>query len=77
MKKAIFGLAAVGAVIALRPVLKRRVVQKMQEHCRQMAVKCQEMMGGSSTETGEARALPEHCKQLADQFREEEAVGTA
>ena len=37
MKKLILGLVAVGALIALRPVVKRRMAQKMREHCKQMA----------------------------------------
>ena len=44
MKKLILGLAAVGAVLALRPVISRRV-QEMSAHCRQMAARCKEMMG--------------------------------
>jgi hypothetical protein len=45
MKKLILGLAAVGAVLALRPVIKRRMVQEMSAHCRQMAARCKQMMG--------------------------------
>jgi hypothetical protein len=77
MKKAIFGLATVGAVIALRPVLKRRILQKMQEHCQQMAAKCKQMMAGPSSERGEAAGMPEPCKQMAAQLhREHEAAAT-
>ena len=45
MKKLILGLAAVGAVLAARPVIERRMVQKMSAHCKQMAARCKEMMG--------------------------------
>ena len=77
MKKAIIGFTAVGALIALRPVLKRRIVQKMQEHCQQMAAKCRQMMAGPSAERGEAAAMPEHCGQMAAQFRgDKETAGT-
>ena len=69
MKKAIFGLAAVGAVIWLGPVVKRRIGRKMREHCQQMAVKCKQMMAGQSGERGEAAGMPEHCKQMGAQFR--------
>jgi len=42
MKKAIFGLAAVSAVIGLGPVVKRRIGEKMREHCQQMAAQHKE-----------------------------------
>ncbi|MEX2646753.1 MAG: hypothetical protein WD249_10875 [Gaiellaceae bacterium] len=35
MKKAIVGLLAVGAILGLRPMARR--MQKMGEHCKQMA----------------------------------------
>ena len=44
MKKAIFGLAAVGALIGLGPVLKRRIGHKMREHCEEMAAQCNPVM---------------------------------
>jgi hypothetical protein len=69
MKKAIFGLAVVGAVIALRPALKRRVLQKMQQHCEQMAAKCRQMMAGSSSERAHGSGMPDHCRQMAAQVR--------
>jgi hypothetical protein len=73
MKKAIFGLAVVGAAIALRPVLKRRMLQKMQQHCQQMAAKCKEMMAGSSTEPdAHGAGMPEHCREMAARFRDVE-----
>jgi hypothetical protein len=62
MKKVIVGLAAVGAVLALRPVLKHRMVQKMHKHCKQMGPKCKQMMAAQSTGHGEpadTRELPE------------------
>ncbi len=69
MKKAIFGLAAVGAVIGLGPVVKRRIGRTIREHCQQMAAKCKQMMAGQSGERGEAAGMPEHCKQMAAHFR--------
>ena len=71
MKKAIIGFTAVGALIGLRPVLKRRIVQKMQEHCQQMAAKCKQMMAGPPTERGEAARLPERCKQMREHPEQE------
>jgi hypothetical protein len=35
MKKALVAVATIGAVVALRPLLKR-MAQKMREHCEQM-----------------------------------------
>ena len=73
MKKLILGLAAVGALVALRPVVKRRVVQKKREHCKQMAAHCKEMMGGHGEATGR-EAMPqkmrEHCEEMAAQHDE-------
>ena len=73
MKKLVFGVAAVGIVMALRPVVKRRVVQKLRDHCKQMAAHCKEMMEGRGETTGdEARAqkMREHCEEMAAQDRE-------
>jgi uncharacterized membrane protein YccC len=69
MRKAICGLAVVGAVIALGLVLKRRVLQKMQQHCQRMAAKCRQMMAGSSTERARSTGMPDHCQQMAEQVR--------
>jgi hypothetical protein len=69
MKKLTVGLLAVGAVTALRPELKRRIVQKMQEHCKTMMARfaCR----------GEA-TMREHCEQMAVQHEEHrEPVATA
>ena len=52
MKKLILGLAAVGAFFAVRPVIKRRMVQKMSAHCKQMAAHCKQMMEGHDEATG-------------------------
>ena len=49
MKKLLVGAAAVGAVVALRPVVKRRVLQKMREHCGQMAEHCKRPVGESAS----------------------------
>jgi hypothetical protein len=56
MKKAIVGLAALGAIIALRPAA-RRMEQKMREHCAQMAAQCKQMaaqVGGRGEAAGRA-----------------------
>jgi hypothetical protein len=77
MKKAIVGVAAVGAVIALRPALKRRLLQKMHGHCQQMAPTCRQMMAGQPTERGEAAGTRQPSEQEAPQFvGSGEAVGT-
>ena len=67
MKKLIVGLVAVGAVIALRPVVKRHVVQKMAAHCK-------EMMEGRSETTGHkarAQKMREHCEEMAAQHHQD------
>ena len=61
MKKAIFGLAAIAAVIGLRALVKRKG-QKMREHCQQMAAKCKQMIGpfesgGETREPAESVAV--------------------
>ena len=64
MRKVIVGLAAAGAVIALRAAAKRGG-HTMSGHCKKMAGKCKQMMAGQS---GEAR-MREHCKEMAAQCR--------
>jgi hypothetical protein len=83
MKKLILGLAAVGALIALRPVARR----KTREHCERMASKCKEMMASqpgqhegagmrercqemkaANTDPGETTETPEQPEQEAPQF---------
>jgi hypothetical protein len=59
MKKLIVGLAAVGALIALRPVARR----KMREHCERMASKCKEMMA-SQPGQHEAAGMRERCQEM-------------
>jgi hypothetical protein len=63
MKRAIVGVAAVGAIIALRPVASR-ISQKMREHCEQMASKCKQMMATQPGQGREGAAMPEHCKEM-------------
>ena len=67
MKKLIIALAAIGAVLALRPVVTRKA-RSMREHCEQMAAKCKQMMGQSGG--GEEAGMPEHCEQMAAQHKE-------
>ena len=76
MNKAIVGVAAIGAVIALRPVIKRRLIHKMSEHCQQMAGKCKRMMAGAPAERGEPAGMPEH-PEREPKFVGREVVGTA
>jgi len=82
MRKLIVGLAAVGAVMALRPVVKRRMVQKMREHCEQMMGQ----FAGRSEATGQEATGPramrekmrEHCEQIAPQHaKRSEPIATA
>jgi hypothetical protein len=51
MKKAIVGLAVVGAIVGVRRA--KRVSQKMREHCEQMAAQCKQMAAQVGTR-GEA-----------------------
>ena len=55
MRKAIIGVAAVGAIVGLG-VVSRRIGHKMREHCGQMAAQCKQMVAGQFTERGEATA---------------------
>jgi hypothetical protein len=73
MKKAIFGLAAVGAVIGLGPVVKRRIGHKMREHCEETAAKCEQMMAGQSGARGEEVATQEHGEQMAEHVADRRA----
>lgn len=82
MKKLVIGLVAFGAVVGLRPVVKRRMLQKMREHCRQMMG---QFIGGSETTADGAvgpvampQKMREHCKQMAAQHEQRsEPVATA
>lgn len=69
MKKVLIGFAAIGAAIALRPLLKR-IGRNMSEHCGQMMAGC-----GAAGKTAEVR---EHFDQDAPRFTgDREPVGTA
>jgi hypothetical protein len=61
MKKVIVGLAAVGALIALRSVAARGG-HEMSGHCKGMGAKCKEMMASQSGQHG-AAAMREHCQE--------------
>jgi hypothetical protein len=50
MKKLIVGLVSVGAVMALLPVVERRMGHKMREHCEQMMAQ----FGGRGEPVGKA-----------------------
>ena len=66
MKKLIIGLVAVGAAMALRPVVKRHMVQ--------MGEQCKQMMSGGRNEAMSQEAMcqkmSEHCEQMAGQKEE-------
>ena len=62
MKKLVIGLVAVGAVLAVRPVVRRKA-HKMREHCEQMTATCTEKMaqfgaGDRETDSGGADVEP-------------------
>ena len=82
MKKLMMPPVALGAVLALRPVVKRSMVQKMREHCKQMM---RQFIRGSETTAHGAtgpEAMPpkmrEECMQMAAQHEQRrEPVATA
>jgi hypothetical protein len=85
MKTAIVGLVAVGAAIALRPVV-RRLGQKMREHCERMAAQfgprgtmrehCEQMAAHFEGRGEAAHTMPECCEQMDAQFEvRDEVVG--
>jgi flagellar biosynthesis/type III secretory pathway M-ring protein FliF/YscJ len=57
MKKVIIGLVALGAIVGLRPVMKRKA--------RQMAAKCKQVMAAQPEGRREAAGMPE-CRQPKD-----------
>lgn len=74
MKKLIVGFAAISVVIALRPLVKRRVSQKMRDHCKQMTTHCKEMLEGRGETTGHeatAQKIREHREEVAAQHRKD------
>lgn len=82
MKKLIVALLAIATVVALRPVVNRRVVHKMREHCTQMM---SEFAGCSEAADCEAagreamhQMMRKHCGPMAAQDEERgEAVAVA
>jgi hypothetical protein len=50
MKKVIIGLVALGAIVGLRPVMKRKA--------RQMAAKCKQVMAAQPEDRREAAGMP-------------------
>ena len=65
MKKLIAVFAAVGVLLALRPVVK---------HAKQMAAHCKEMIQGRTETPGQkagAQKMREHCDGMAAQHRED------
>ena len=63
MKKLTIGLLAVGGVLAVGSLVKRKA-HRMREHCEQMAAKCKQMMAQSRAR-GEEAEMREHCEQMA------------
>ena len=78
MKKLVVGAAAVGAVVALRPVVKRRMLETMREHCGQSA--CRSETTGHEAMDPEAmrQKMREHCDPMgAEREERTERVATA
>ncbi len=73
MKKVIIGVAAVGAIFVLRTAAGRGG-QKLREHCKEMAGKCQQMMAGQSGPKREDAATPEHIPETPQFVADGEAV---
>ena len=71
MTTVIVGLVAIGAVVALRPVV-RRGGERMREHCAQMAAKCKEMMAQSEA-GGATTGMHEHCQPVEERVEASEA----
>lgn len=63
MKKFIVGVAAVGVMMALRPLVTRRVIEKMRSHCKEMM----EVRGDSTGHEANARKMREHCGEMVTQ----------
>ena len=75
MKRALIGVFAIAAVVALRP-LSQRIGRKMSEHCAQMATKCKETMSAHGA-SGQATDTHERFDQEHPQFPgDREPVGT-
>ena len=67
MKKLFIGSLAIGAVMALRPVVKRRMVQKMRDHCKQMM---SQFAGSSETTRHEATGPEAMCQEMREQWEQ-------
>lgn len=65
MKKALIGAVAIGAIVALRPLVAR-AAHKMSEHCAQMASKCSQMM--ASHECAGHRETADHAERETPEF---------
>ena len=72
-KKLIIGLVAVGAVMALRPLVKR-MMQEMRDQCEQMMGQfaARTETTGQATRSADAmrQKMREHCEQMAAQHEE-------
>jgi hypothetical protein len=76
MRKVMVGLVIIGAVMVLRPLVRRRVVHGMREHCKQMAAKCKQMMAQSGAR-GEEAGMPEHGEQVAEHVGDRREAASA
>lgn len=76
MKRALVGIVAIGAVVAVRP-LSKRIGRKMSQHCAHMASKCKQMVSTQGGSCGKAAETHERFDQEAPQFQgDRESVGT-
>ena len=69
MKKLIVGALVLGAVMALRPAVKRRMVEKMSAHCKQMMA---QFAAGDEATGQEAmpQKMREHCAPMGAQHEQ-------
>ena len=77
MKKLIIRSEALGAVVAPRPVVKRRMAQEMREHCKQMM---RQFIEGSETTADGAtgpEAMPPRCASTSSRWPRDTSSGGA
>ena len=72
----IIGLVALGAIVGLRPVIKRKAQQR-REHCEQLAAKCKQMRAAQPEGRRQAAGMRERGEPQAAQVADrDEAVGS-
>jgi predicted lysophospholipase L1 biosynthesis ABC-type transport system permease subunit len=74
MKKAIIGMLAIGAILALLPVA-RRTGQKMREHCEQMMGQFGDR--AASSDQAQGHKMRERCQQMMARFGDRAATSGA